>query len=135
MAVEETTPVPIVELAGITKFYGVTRALNAVDLEVCAGEVVGLVGDNGSGKSTLLKIVTGFHAPSRGTIRFLGSPVKLRSPAEARRLGIECVYQDLALIDELSLWRNFFLGRELKAARALERLRRSAMRCANLLRG
>ena len=108
-----TAEPPVLELAGITKFYGPTRALHDVDLQVSAGEVVGLVGDNGSGKSTLLKIVTGFHAPSRGSIRFFGRPVKFHSPAEARALGIECVYQDLALIDELNLWRNFFLGREL----------------------
>ena len=127
---------PVVELAGVSKFYGATRALRDVSLSVAAGEVVGLVGDNGSGKSTLLKIVTGYHAPSRGTIRLLGEDVKLHSPAEARALGIECVYQDLALIDELSLWRNFFLGRELSAGVGpFKRLRRRAMKrtCAQEL--
>lgn len=126
----------ILELTGIAKYYGPTRALHDIDLRVRPGEVVGLVGDNGSGKSTLLKIVTGYHAPSRGSIRFLGRPVKLRSPAEARRLGIECVYQDLALIDELNLWRNFFLGRELSAGFGpLRWLRRRAMKriCAEEL--
>jgi simple sugar transport system ATP-binding protein len=129
---------PIVELRGITKFYSATRALYDVNLSVQAGEVVGLVGDNGSGKSTLLKIITGFHAPTRGTIRFLGRPVRLRSPAQARALGIECVYQDLALIDDLSLWRNFFLGRELaRGPKPLRLLRRRAMRqiCAGELDG
>jgi len=120
---------PVVELAGVSKFYGATRALRDVSLSVAPGEVVGLVGDNGSGKSTLLKIVTGYHAPSRGTIRFLGRDVKLHSPAEARALGIECVYQDLALIDELSLWRNFFLGREVSSGIGpCKRLRRRAMK-------
>jgi simple sugar transport system ATP-binding protein len=108
-----TDATPIVELTGISKYYGATRALQGVDLSVRSHEVVGLVGDNGSGKSTLVKIITGFHPPSSGRIRFFGRDVKLRSPAQARRLGVECVYQDLALIDELSLWRNFFLGREL----------------------
>ena len=127
---------PVVELHGITKYYGPTRALTGVDLQVNAGEVVGLVGDNGSGKSTLLKIVTGYHAPSRGSIRFDGNAVKLRSPADARRLGIECVYQDLALVDELTLWRNFFLGRELSTGFGPVRmLRRRAMKrvCAQEL--
>lgn len=103
---------PVVELRGISKFYGSTQALADVNLHVQPHEVVGLVGDNGSGKSTLLKIITGYHAPSSGEIRFAGVPVRLRSPADARNAGIECVYQDLALLDELSLWRNFFLGRE-----------------------
>jgi simple sugar transport system ATP-binding protein len=119
----------IVELRGVTKYYAATRALHNVSLSVRPGEVVGLVGDNGSGKSTLLKIITGFHAPTRGKILFQGEDVRLRSPGQARRLGIECVYQDLALIDELSLWRNFFLGRELVVGRSSFRLmRRRAMR-------
>ena len=136
MAAEAVAVPPIVELDGVCKYYGATRAVDGVDLQVSAGEVVGLVGDNGSGKSTLLKIITGYHAPTRGTIRFLGNPVKLRSPAQARRLGIECVYQDLALIDELSLWRNFFLGRELSSGFGpVRRLRRRAMKriCAEEL--
>jgi len=127
---------PVVELLEVSKHYGATRALHRVSLSVAAGEVVGLVGDNGSGKSTLLKIVTGYHAPSRGTIRFLGNQVRLRSPAQARALGVECVYQDLALIDELSLWRNFFLGRELSSGIGpFKRLRRRAMKrvCAQEL--
>jgi simple sugar transport system ATP-binding protein len=127
---------PVVELVGIRKYYGATRALNGVSLSVRPHEVVGLVGDNGSGKSTLVKIVTGYHAPTAGRIRYLGEDVKLRSPAQARRLGIECVYQDLALIEELSLWRNFFLGRELSAgAGPFRYLRRRTMRriCAQEL--
>jgi simple sugar transport system ATP-binding protein len=127
---------PIVELIGVTKHYGATRALNDVNLSVSPHEVVALVGDNGSGKSTLVKIVTGFHAPTAGRIRFLGRDVKLRSPADARRIGVECVYQDLALIDELNLWRNFFLGRELSYRIGPVRwLRRRAMRkiCAEEL--
>jgi simple sugar transport system ATP-binding protein len=127
---------PIVELIGVTKYYGATRALHDVNLSVSPHEVVALVGDNGSGKSTLVKIVTGYHAPTGGRIRFLDKDVKLRSPADARALGVECVYQDLALIDELSLWRNFFLGRELALGIGPVRwLRRRAMRkiCAEEL--
>jgi simple sugar transport system ATP-binding protein len=135
-AVSASDTTPVVELAGISKFYGATRALHNVSLTVAPGEVVGLVGDNGSGKSTLLKIVTGYHAPSRGSIRLLGKQVRLRSPVEARALGIECVYQDFALIVDLSLWRNFFLGREISVGFGpLRWLRRQAMRriCAQEL--
>jgi simple sugar transport system ATP-binding protein len=127
---------PLVEFDRVTKYYGPTRALSSVSLAVHAHEVVGLVGDNGSGKSTLVKIITGYHAPTAGRIRFLGANVTLRSPAVARALGVECVYQDLALIDELSLWRNFFLGRELSIRIGpLRMLRRREMRriCAQEL--
>lgn len=110
-----TATAPIVELSGIWKYYGPTAAVRDVHLAVQAHEVVGLVGDNGSGKSTLVKIITGYHAPTLGAVRFFGREVKLGSPADARRLGVEAVYQDLALVDELSLWRNFFLGREISA--------------------
>lgn len=127
---------PIVELVAITKYYGNTRALHDVSLSVRPHEVVGLVGDNGSGKSTLVKIMTGYHAPASGKVRFLGRDVKLRSPAAARALGVETVYQDLALLDQLTLWRNFFLGRELKTGIGpLGFLRRREMRrrCAQEL--
>lgn len=103
------------ELSGIWKYYGPTAAVRDVRLTVNAHEVVGLVGDNGSGKSTLVKIITGYHAQTLGTVRFFGHETKLKSPADARRMGVEAVYQDLALVDELSLWRNFFLGREISA--------------------
>ena len=84
--------------------------------EVHRGEVVGLVGDNGAGKSTLVKVMNGFYSPNSGRMHFKGNPVTFRSPREARGVGIETVYQDLALIPALSMWRNFFLGRELKSA-------------------
>lgn len=131
-----TDGAPVVELIGISKQYGATHALVRVDLAVLPGEIVALVGDNGSGKSTLLKIITGYHAPTSGSIRFLGEEVGLDSPAQARKLGIECVYQDLALIDELSLWRNFFLGREMAGGIGpFKRIHRRTMRriCAQEL--
>ena len=107
------TATSLVELSGIWKYYGSTPAVRDVNLTVNPGEVVGLVGDNGSGKSTLVKIIMGYHRPTRGTVRLFGNDVAMHSPAQARALGIEAVYQDLALIDDLSLWRNFFLGREI----------------------
>jgi simple sugar transport system ATP-binding protein len=81
------------------------------------GEVVGLVGDNGAGKSTLVKVMNGFYSPDRGVMQFQGNTVRFSSPRDARSVGIETVYQDLALIPALSMWRNFFLGRELKIGR------------------
>lgn len=103
----------ILELEGVSMQFGSVQALTDVNFMLRAGEVVGLVGDNGAGKSTLLKIITGYHQQTSGTIRFDGRPVRFRSPAAARALGIETVYQDLALINEMTLWRNFFLGKEL----------------------
>lgn len=110
---EDASP-PAFELRAVTKDFGNIHALHNVDLVVRAGEVVGVVGDNGAGKSTLLKIMNGYHAPSSGTIRMFGETVHFGSPADARAAGVETVYQDLALIDEVSLWRNFFLGKEVQ---------------------
>ena len=88
-----------------------------------------MLGDNGAGKSTLMKVITGYHRPSSGVMRVFGEERQLASPAEARGLGIETVYQDLALIDELSVWRNFFLGKEMRGGVwPLRRLRRAEMR-------
>ncbi|HZS87264.1 MAG TPA: ATP-binding cassette domain-containing protein [Chloroflexota bacterium] len=105
---------PVIELRDVCKDYGNTRVLYDVNLSIMPGEVVGLVGDNGAGKSTLLKIITGYHLPSAGAVYLAGRPVRFSSPAEARAVGIETVYQDLAIINELSLWRNFFMGKELR---------------------
>ena len=107
---------PVFELRGISHRYGRNAVIFDVDLAVWPGEVVALVGDNGAGKSTLLKIFAGYMRPSAGELRFLGKPVRFRSPADARELGIEAVYQDLAIVDDLSLWRNFFLGKERRRA-------------------
>lgn len=104
---------PLLELDNVTMQFGSLRALDGVNLRVNAGEVVGLLGDNGAGKSTLMKVITGFHQPTSGQVRVFGQETIISSPKDARRLGIETVYQDLALIDELSIWRNFFLGEEL----------------------
>jgi simple sugar transport system ATP-binding protein len=105
---------PLLELDRVCMDFGHVRALNEVSLSVKPGEVVGLIGDNGAGKSTLVKVLNGFHRPSSGTMRFLGHAVSFDSPTDARARGIETVFQNLALVDELSLWRNFFLGKELR---------------------
>jgi ABC-type sugar transport system ATPase subunit len=103
---------PVLSARGVTKHYGHVQALRGVDLDIHAGEVVGLVGDNGAGKSTLVGILSGALPPTEGEIRFQGKPVELSSPVVARELGIETVYQDLALAPDLPVWANLFLGRE-----------------------
>jgi D-xylose transport system ATP-binding protein len=103
---------PLLELHGIGKRYGAVQALEDVDFDVSAGEVVALVGDNGAGKSTLVKIISGAIQPDGGEIRFEGKPVQLHSPKHATALRIATVYQDLALCDNLDVVANLFLGQE-----------------------
>jgi D-xylose transport system ATP-binding protein len=103
---------PRLRMQGISKSFGAVRALNNVDFEVYAGEVVGLVGDNGAGKSTLIKAISGVGPCDEGEIFLEGQPVKITNPQIATRLGIETVYQDLALCDNLDVVSNLFLGRE-----------------------
>ena len=105
---------PVLELRGVTKSFGAIHALNGVDLAVERGEAIGLMGDNGAGKSTLMKIIAGNFPPSTGTISLDGEEVVFHKPVEARRKGIEIVYQDLALCDNLTAAANVFLGRELR---------------------
>jgi simple sugar transport system ATP-binding protein len=97
----------------ISKSFGRVTALRDASIRLARGEVLGLLGDNGAGKSTLLKILTGFHQPSSGKIYFQGEEIELKSVSHARSLGIEPVYQDLALINELNVYRNMFLQREI----------------------
>ena len=108
----EVNGTPLVEMRDIHKYFGSVRALRGVDFQVNRQEIVGLLGDNGAGKSTLIKVLTGFHTPTRGQIIFEGQPVNIDSPHRARELGIETVYQDLALVPLMSIARNFWLGQE-----------------------
>jgi D-xylose transport system ATP-binding protein len=103
---------PVLELRGISKSFGSVQALTDVDLAVHRGEVLALVGDNGAGKSTLIKCVAGIHAPDSGEMFFEGDPVHISGPKDAANLGIEVVYQDLALCDNLDVVANMYLGRE-----------------------
>jgi D-xylose transport system ATP-binding protein len=103
---------PVLELRDISKSFGSVQALKDVDLDVYAGEVLALVGDNGAGKSTLIKCVAGIHGIDEGEIFFEGTPVQISGPKDAARLGIEVVYQDLALCDNLDVVQNMYLGRE-----------------------
>ena len=103
---------PLLECVGVSKSFGAVRALFRVDFEVRRGEVMALVGDNGAGKSTLIKSVVGIHPFDEGEVRFEGRPVSIHGPRDAAKLGIEVVYQDLALADNLDVVANMFLGRE-----------------------
>jgi simple sugar transport system ATP-binding protein len=106
--------VPVLDLTDISKNFGAIQALNNVSLTLERGEVVGLMGDNGAGKSTLMRIVAGNFPPSHGTIAIDGRPIMFHKPVEARKAGVEIVYQDLALCDNLTAAANVFLGRELR---------------------
>jgi D-xylose transport system ATP-binding protein len=103
---------PILELRGASKAFGAVQALYEVDFHVAPGEVMALVGDNGAGKSTLIKIIAGIYSSDSGEILYGGEPVAIHGPKDAARLGIEVVYQDLALADNLDVVQNMFLGRE-----------------------
>jgi len=103
---------PLLELRNLSKHFGAVQALTEVNLQVYAGRVTALVGDNGAGKSVTLKTIAGIHPPDGGEILFEGHPVHLRGPRDAAGLGIETVYQDLALCNNLDIVQNMFLGRE-----------------------
>lgn len=103
---------PIIRALNVTKLFGRIIALNDVSFDVYPGEVTCLLGDNGAGKSTLIKLFSGVHQPDKGEIIFEGRQVHFPSPREPRSVGIATVYQDLALVPMLSIWRNFFLGSE-----------------------
>jgi len=103
----------VIQAEHISKRFGPLKALTDVNLSVRRGEILGLIGDNGAGKSTLIKILTGFHQPDTGQLFFEGQPVQLRSVSHARSLGIETVFQDLAMINELPVYLNLHLNKEL----------------------
>jgi simple sugar transport system ATP-binding protein len=102
----------VLRLEHVSKHFGPVTALRDVNLHLRQGEVLGLLGDNGAGKSTLMKIIAGFHKPDSGRVLVRGEQVVLGSVDQARALGIDCVYQDLALVDQLSVFHNMFLKRE-----------------------
>jgi ABC-type sugar transport system ATPase subunit len=109
---EPTATDDVLRVEGIVKRFGPVTALRGLDLHLKQGEVLGLLGDNGAGKSTLMKIISGFQKPDEGRILLRGDEVELRSVDHARSLGIDCVYQDLALVDQLTVFQNMFLRRE-----------------------
>jgi ABC-type sugar transport system ATPase subunit len=121
---------PVLECVEVSKRFGGVHALNRVSFELGRGEVLALAGDNGAGKSTLIKIVSGVLRPDEGEIRYKGEPVAFTGPRQARERGIETIYQDLALADNLDVGENVFLGREPRSRvlGLLPRIDRRAMR-------
>jgi simple sugar transport system ATP-binding protein len=120
--------VPVLEARAVTKHYGNVRALDGADFTALPGEVVALIGDNGAGKSTFVKILVGAIRPDGGQILVNGAPLSMTSPLDARRHGIEAVYQDLALAPDLDAAANLYLGREISRLSFLHVLDRRAMR-------
>ncbi|MEZ4707264.1 MAG: ATP-binding cassette domain-containing protein [Caldilineaceae bacterium] len=107
-----TNATPVIEARGISKYFGAVTALEDVTLRLAPGEVLGVVGDNGAGKSTLMKVLSGLYPPSRGQLLLQGQPVIFNSPKDARDVGIEMVYQDLALAGNMQIYENIYMGRE-----------------------
>src|SRR4029450_3710767 len=106
--------VPLVEMKNISKSYGNITALKDISLRVHAGEVTGILGDNRAGKSTLIKIIAGYHPQTEGELRVAGDPPEVSSPKDALATGIARVYQTLAVVPLMPVWRNFFLGQEIR---------------------
>jgi fructose transport system ATP-binding protein len=127
-----TEPVPVLQARGLVKRFGQVVALDGADFELYPGEITAIIGDNGAGKSTLIKSLSGAIQPDEGEILLDGEQVRFRSPLDARRVGIETVYQELAVAPALDIAANIFLGRELRrnglAGRALRTLDKRAMR-------
>ncbi|UXA16454.1 ATP-binding cassette domain-containing protein [Mycobacterium sp. SMC-4] len=124
--------VPLVELKNVGKSYGNITALKGICLRVHAGEVTGILGDNGAGKSTLIKIIAGLHQQTEGELLVDGEPTKFGSPADALGKGIATVYQNLAVVPLMPVWRNFFLGQELRKKSFPFSLDANAMRATTL---
>jgi ABC-type sugar transport system ATPase subunit len=114
------TGTALVKLSHVSKRYGAVIALTDISLEVGAGEVTCVLGDNGAGKSTLIKIIAGLHQPSSGSYEVDGAPVSFDSPRQALERGIATVYQDLAVVPLMPVWRNFFLGNEIRKGPRLD---------------
>ncbi|MCR8723122.1 ATP-binding cassette domain-containing protein [Frigidibacter sp. ROC022] len=126
---------PVIELRKVSKTFGEVRSLSNIDFAVRPGEIVGLLGDNGAGKSTLVKTVMGFHRPDPGgEIYFHGKQISDWSVARARNLGIETIYQERALCEKQPIWRNMFMGRELRNKWGLLDVHRMREECARLMK-
>jgi simple sugar transport system ATP-binding protein len=129
-----STPEPLYELEGISKSFGHVEALKNVDMQIYKGEIIGLVGDNGAGKSTLIKVLSGIYFSGSGIIRYEGKPVRISNYRDSQSLGIATIYQDRALVDNVSIYRNIFMGNEiLTPLRFLDkkRMRKEADRVLN----
>jgi len=110
---EQAATTPLLSMQHVSKSFGGVEALRGVDFQIGRNEIVGLVGDNGAGKSTLIKLITGVHLPTSGDIYYKGEKITIHSVKRSREIGIETVYQERALADQQTLWRNMFAGREI----------------------
>jgi simple sugar transport system ATP-binding protein len=110
---EQAANTPLLSMMNVSKSFGGVEALRGVDFQIGRNEIVGLVGDNGAGKSTLIKLITGVHVPTTGDIYYKGEKITIHSVRRSREIGIETVYQERALADQQTLWRNMFAGREI----------------------
>jgi simple sugar transport system ATP-binding protein len=126
--------IPFIEVREAHKWYGKVHAVKGVSFTINQGEIIGLIGDNGAGKSTLIKILAGYHRPDAGEIYIQGERVNIKSPAHARSLGIETVYQEQALVDLMSVTRNFFMGREITTRGGFLDFRKMDAECMNVIR-
>jgi ABC-type sugar transport system ATPase subunit len=126
-------PEVLLQMKGILKSFGAVQALDGVDFELYPNEILGLVGDNGAGKSTLIKIISGVLMPDAGEIFLEGRKIHMRSPHQARELGIETVYQDLGLLDTLDVPKNIFIGREPRAGLFFFKMREMIRRTKSIL--
>jgi len=124
----------LVELKSISKFFNGVKALDGVDFGVGYNEIIGLVGDNGAGKSTLIKVLTGVHRPDKGEIYYRGKKIEKYSVSKARELGIEAVYQEKALVEQQTISRNVFIGRELVDRYGFLQIKRQETETEGLLR-
>ncbi|MDR5806206.1 sugar ABC transporter ATP-binding protein [Caballeronia sp. LZ001] len=134
VAAASSPPVPLIRVTGVTKRFGGVQALRGVDLEVLPGEVHALLGENGAGKSTLIKILSGVHAYDEGSIEIAGSRVAFESPAKSREAGVAVVYQDLSLVESLSVGANLMLGREPRTRLGFVRQRELMAQVSTFLR-
>jgi simple sugar transport system ATP-binding protein len=116
-----TVSTTLVDVRDVSLSFGNVRALRDVSLTLAPGEITALVGDNGAGKSTLVRCLSGIHRPDAGEMRFEGAPIDFHSPEDARRAGIETVHQNLALVEDLTVWQNLFLNREIARFGLLDR--------------
>jgi simple sugar transport system ATP-binding protein len=124
-----TSTAPLLEVEDVSLSFGSVRALQEVNLRLMPGEVTAIVGDNGAGKSTVVRCISGIHKQDAGRILFEGEPVSFRNPEDAREAGIETVHQNLALVEDLTVWQNLFLNREMvRGVGPVSILNRRAMR-------
>lgn len=131
---EESNATPRLELRGVSKRFADMQALSDIDFRLGRNEIVGLIGDNGAGKSTLIKLICGYYRPDEGEILFDGRPHSSLTVDEARHLGVEAVYQERALADQQTLWRNIFIGREMQTRFGFLRVRQMRRETRRLMR-